>query len=52
MAPEQNLGSLTEPARERPVAYDVDVVVAGSGLSGTFAAIAAAYLILVNLIAA
>jgi len=30
-----------EAAKDRPVLHDVDVVVAGSGLSGTFAAIAA-----------
>ena len=34
--------SVFEPARERPVLRDVDVAVAGSGLSATFAAIAAA----------
>lgn len=33
--------SATEPARERPVVHDVDVAIAGSGISGTFAAIAA-----------
>jgi len=32
---------ITEPARQRPVLHDVDVAVAGSGLCGTFAAIAA-----------
>ncbi len=32
---------VTEPARKRPVLYDVDVAVAGSGLCSTFAAIAA-----------
>lgn len=32
---------VTEPARQRPVLHDVDVAVAGSGLCGTFAAIAA-----------
>ncbi len=31
-----------EPARHVPVAYDVDVVVAGGGISGVFAALAAA----------
>ncbi len=31
-----------EPAKRVPVAYDVDVVVAGAGVSGVFAAIAAA----------
>lgn len=33
--------AVTESARERPVLYDVDVAVAGSGICGTFAAIAA-----------
>ena len=32
---------VTESPRERPVLYDVDVAVAGAGLCGTFAAIAA-----------
>ncbi len=32
---------ITEPAREIPVSYDVDVIVAGGGISGIFAAIAA-----------
>lgn len=32
---------VTEPAKKRPVLYDVDVAVAGSGLCSTFAAIAA-----------
>ena len=32
---------VTEPAKQVPVAYDVDVVVAGSGIAGTIAAIAA-----------
>ena len=36
-----DLGTITEPTSERRVAYDVDVVVAGSGLCSTFAAIAA-----------
>jgi len=33
--------TVSEPAREIPVAYDVDVIVAGGGISGVFAAIAA-----------
>ena len=33
--------TVTEPARERPVLYDVDVAIAGAGLCSTFAAIAA-----------
>ncbi len=32
---------IKEPSREIPVAYDVDVIVAGGGISGVFAAIAA-----------
>ena len=35
------LGQVTEPAKEVPVLYDVDVVVAGSGTASTIAAIAA-----------
>ena len=34
--------TVTEPAKEVPVAYEADVVVAGGGMSGVFAAIAAA----------
>jgi len=34
---------VTEPAREVPVAHDVDVVVAGGGISGVFAALGAAH---------
>jgi ribulose 1,5-bisphosphate synthetase/thiazole synthase len=37
-----SLGFVREPARDVPVAYDVDVVVAGGGISGVFAALAAA----------
>ena len=33
---------VTEPAKRVPVIYDVDVVVAGGGISGVFAALAAA----------
>ena len=33
--------TVKEPAREIPVAWDVDVIVAGGGISGVFAAIAA-----------
>ena len=36
------LGYVTEPAKQVPVAYDVDVVVAGAGIAGLFAALAAA----------
>lgn len=36
------LGYVTEPSRQIPVAYDVDVVVAGGGISGVFAALASA----------
>ncbi len=35
-------GSVGEPPRKTPVLYDVDVAVAGSGIAGAFAAIAAA----------
>jgi len=35
-----SLGFVREPARDVPVAYDVDVVVAGGGISGVFAAAA------------
>ena len=41
MAQTSTLGFITEPEKQRRVLYDVDVVVAGSGISGTFAAIAA-----------
>ena len=34
--------NITEPARKTSVAYDVDVVVAGGGIAGVFAALAAA----------
>jgi ribulose 1,5-bisphosphate synthetase/thiazole synthase len=37
-----SLGFVREPAKDVPVAYDVDVVVAGGGISGVFAALAAA----------
>jgi ribulose 1,5-bisphosphate synthetase/thiazole synthase len=33
---------VTEPAKQVPIAYEADVVVAGGGMSGVFAAIAAA----------
>jgi len=33
---------ITEPEKQVPVAFDVDVIVAGAGVSGVFAAIAAA----------
>ena len=33
---------ITEPAKQIPIAYEADVVVAGGGVSGVFAAIAAA----------
>lgn len=36
------LGVVREPARDVPVVYDVDVVVAGGGISGVFAALASA----------
>ena len=42
MSTEQTLGYVEQPAKKCPVLYDVDVAVAGSGLCGTFAAIAAA----------
>ena len=35
------MNTIAEPAKEAPLMYDVDVVVVGSGVSGTFAAIAA-----------
>ena len=41
MAQRSTLGFITEPEKQRRVLYDVDVVVAGSGICGTFAAIAA-----------
>ena len=41
MSREALLGIVGEPARQVPVAYDVDVAVVGGGLSGMFAAIAA-----------
>ena len=34
--------TITEPAKEVPVAREVDVVVAGAGVSGVFAALGAA----------
>ena len=34
--------TITEPAREIPVVADVDVVVAGAGIAGLFAALGAA----------
>ena len=34
-------GVIQEPAKEVPVAYDVDVAVVGAGIAGLFAAIAA-----------
>ncbi len=37
-----SLGFVMEPAKRVPVAYDVDVAVAGAGVSGVFAAVAAA----------
>lgn len=37
-----SLGFVREPAKDVPVAYDVDVVVAGGGISGVFAALASA----------
>ncbi|PIU63494.1 MAG: hypothetical protein COS85_15955 [Armatimonadetes bacterium CG07_land_8_20_14_0_80_59_28] len=40
MGSERHANTITEPAKERPVLYDVDVAVAGAGLCGTFAAIA------------
>ncbi len=39
---QSSLGFVKEPAKKVPVAYDVDVVVAGGGISGVFAALAAA----------
>lgn len=39
---QSSLGFVKEPAKNVPVAYDVDVVVAGGGISGVFAALAAA----------
>ena len=41
MTQEKTSGFIAEPAKQIPVFYDVDVVVAGSGLCATFAAIAA-----------
>lgn len=41
MAENNNTQIVIEPAKQVPVAYDVDVVVAGSGIAGTIAAIAA-----------
>ena len=31
--------TVTEPVREIPVAYDVDVIVAGGGISGVFGSV-------------
>ena len=39
MAVESGLGTITEPQREVPVAYDVDVAVVGAGIAGLFAAL-------------
>ena len=41
MSEEPTCQYVTEPAKDRPVLYDVDVAVAGAGLCSTFAAIAA-----------
>jgi len=41
MTQEKSSNFITEPAKQHPVLYDVDVAVAGSGLCSTFAAIAA-----------
>jgi len=41
MTQEKTSDFITEPTRQRPVLYDVDVAIAGSGLCSTFAAIAA-----------
>ncbi len=38
-----NLNFVVEPKRKVPVVRDVDVVVVGSGVSGTFSALAAAH---------
>ena len=41
MSNRESSGRVKEPAKTRPVLYDVDVVIAGAGVCGTFAAIAA-----------
>ena len=41
MTVETRMGTITEPQREVPVAYDVDVAVVGAGIAGLFAALAA-----------
>ena len=42
MSPSETSDFVREPAKDVPVAYDVDVVVAGSGIAGSMAALAAA----------
>lgn len=41
MTQKEPLESVLEPEKQRPIIYDVDVAIAGSGLCSTFAAIAA-----------
>ena len=41
MAKDEPLGHVSEPRKQVPIAYDVDVAVVGGGLSGMFSAIAA-----------
>ena len=41
MTQDEPLGFVEEPTKRRPVLYDVDVAIAGSGLCSTFAAVAA-----------
>ncbi len=44
LADEPSLGTIREPARDVPVAYDCDVCVVGGSCTGVFAAVAAARL--------
>ena len=41
MTKEEPLGYVSEPQKQVPIAYDVDVAVVGGGLAGIFSAIAA-----------
>ncbi len=41
MSDKNSLGYVSEPVKQVPIAYDVDVAIAGAGISGVFAALAA-----------